>query len=157
MTPDQALRDIADRLDGAKATENDVRMLRAKLPAALMPDWLADVLKRYNLAGASFELGEDQDLSKLGAYVLWMPAGEMLVEANECEPGMTVVRSGFLPFGGCSVGSGDPYFFDMRQGSHDPPVVRIPHDYAGGKSYPLDRVELVLPSLSKFFSIASVE
>jgi hypothetical protein len=115
------------------------------------------MLKRYNLAGASFELGEDQDLSKLGAYVLWLPAGEMLVEAIECEPGMTVVRSGFLPFGSCSVGSGDPYFFDMRQGAHDPPVVRIPHDYAGGKSYPLNRVELVLPSLSKFFSIAAVE
>jgi hypothetical protein len=157
MTLDQALQKIADHLDGAKVTESDIGMLRANLPAALVPDWLAEILKRYNLAGASFELSEEQDLSRLGAYVNWMPPQEILIEANECEPGMTVVRAGFLPFGGCAVGSGDPYFLDMRQGSRDPMVVRIPHDYAGGKSYPLERIELVAWHLSDFFTTATIE
>jgi hypothetical protein len=156
MTVDQVLREIANELQGAQATDNDIRMLRAKLPAALVPDWLADMLRRYNLAGADFELSEEQDLSRLGAYILWMPPAEMIVEASECEPGMTVVRTGFLPFGTCAVGSGDPYFLDMRQASHDPPVVRVPHDYAGGRSYPLERIELVAPSLSRFFGTATI-
>src|ERR1700693_3275841 len=117
MRLEQALQQVEGYLDGAKATENDIRMLRAKLPAALVPDWLADLLRRYDLAGTDFELTEEQDLSRLGAYVLWMTPTEIIVEALECEPGMTVVRSGFLPFGGCPVGSGDPYFLDMRQGS----------------------------------------
>jgi hypothetical protein len=156
MTLDKALQEIADHLGGTKASDGDIRLLREKLPAALVPEWLADMLKRYDLAGADFELTEEQDLSQLGASISWMPATEMIVEANECEPGMTVVRAGFLPFGTCTVGSGDPYFLDMRQGSRDPPVVRVPHDYAGGKAYPLDCIELVAPSLSRFLTTAAI-
>jgi hypothetical protein len=80
----------------------------------------------------------------------------MIREACDLEPGFTVVRAGFIPFGGCAIGTGDPFFFDMRSGSNDPPIVRVPHDYAGGDTYPLDAIELVAPSLSEFLKTAKI-
>jgi hypothetical protein len=155
-TLDEVLQAIADDLDGVTATESDIRLLRSRLPAALVPDWLVDVLERYKLAGTDFRLTEEQDLSGLGADVMWLSAKHMVGEACDLEPGVTIVRSGFLPFGGCGAGSGDPFFFDLRNGSNNPPVVRVPHDYAGGESYPLDAIELVAPSLTTFLKTAEI-
>jgi hypothetical protein len=156
-TVDEVLRAIADDLHGTTATDSDIRLLRARLTVALVPDWLVDALKRYNLAGTDFSLTEEQDLSGLGADVVWMTPKQMIKEACDFEPGFTIVRSGFLPFGACSVGTGDPFFFDLRDASDDPPVVRVPHDYAGGESYPLDAIELVAPSLTAFLRTAKIE
>ncbi|MBV8753355.1 MAG: SMI1/KNR4 family protein [Hyphomicrobiales bacterium] len=153
---DEVLRAIADELPGSTATDEDIRLLRARLPAALVPDWLADALRRYRLAETSFGLTEAQDLSGLGAEVTWLLVKHMIGEACDMEPGFSVVRSGFIPFGQCGVGTGDPFFFDMRNGSNDPPVVRVPHDYAGGETYPLDAIELVASSLSEFLKTARI-
>jgi hypothetical protein len=153
---DEVLQAIADELPGSTATEEDVRQLRTRLPAALVPDWLTNVLRRYRLAGTEFDLTEAQDLSGLGAEVRWLPVKHMIGEACDLEPGFTVVRAGFIPFGGCAIGTGDPFFFDMRGGSNDPPVVRVPHDYAGGETYPLDAIELVAPNLSEFLKTAKI-
>ena len=153
---DEVLQAIADELPGSTATEDDIRMLRNRLPAALAPDWLANVLRRYRLADTSFDLTEAQDLSGLGAEVNWLPVKHMIREACDMEPGFTVVRSGFIPFGQCAIGTGDPFFFDMRGGSNNPSVVRVPHDYAGGETYPLDAIELVALSLSEFLKTAKI-
>lgn len=155
-TVDEVLKAIGDDLDGTTATDNDIRLLRARLPAALVPDWLMEALRRYRLAGTDFSLTEEQDLSGLGADVVWLTAKQMIGEARDLEPGFTIVRSGFLPFGGCRAGTGDPFFLDLRSGSNDPPVVRVPHDYAGGESFPLDAVELVARSLTNFLKTAEV-
>lgn len=153
---DEVLQAIADELPGSTATDEDIRQLRARFPAALVPEWLANALRRYRLAGTNFDLTEAQDLSGLGADVRWLPVKQMIGEACDLEPGFTVVRSGFIPFGGCAIGTGDPFFFDMRGGSQDPPVVRVPHDYAGGETYPLDAIELVSSSLSGFLKTATI-
>jgi hypothetical protein len=126
------------------------------MPAMLVPDWLANTLRRYRLAQTEFNLTETQDLSGLGAEVSWLLAKHMIREACDMEPGFTVARAGFIPFAGCGIGTGDPFFFDMRNGSNDPPVVRVPHDYAGGETYPLDAIELVAPSLSEFLKTAKI-
>jgi hypothetical protein len=150
-TPSQVLQRAADDLDGVAATDSDIQILRSHLPDNLTPDWLASLLREHKLAEAYFSLSADDDQSGLGADVIWLTARQMASEACEAEPGISVHPLGFLPIGACATGSGDPYFLDLRQGSNDPPVVRIPHDFAGGDSYPLDRIELVAESLSAFF------
>ena len=153
---DEILRIIANELNGNTATPADVRMLRDRLRPKLVPDWLVDALQRYRLAGTEFDLTEAQDLSGLGAEVRWLPAWQMTAEACDLEPGATILSSDFLPFGGCAIGTGDPFFFDLRDGSTDPRIVRVPHDYAGDETYPLDAVELVSPSLSAFLRTAKI-
>jgi hypothetical protein len=152
---DLVMKEIAQNLDGTTATEEDVRLLRSRFQESLVPDWLVALLRENRLAGVCFSLSENDDKSKLGAAVIWLTPTQIVSEATECQPGTSVVPLGFIPFGGCAEGSGDPYFLDMREATNDPPVVRVPHDFAGRGPYPLDRIELVTESLSKFLSKAT--
>jgi hypothetical protein len=154
MTPAEALQRIANDLCGRAATDEDIKLLVSHLPANFVPDWFARLLAEYKLGGVDFSLSKNDDCSGFGAGMIWLTAEQMVSEAIEVEPGISVVTSGFVPVGACALGSGDPYFLDLREGSDDPPVVRVPHDFAGGATYPLDRIELVARSLSEFFSHA---
>jgi hypothetical protein len=151
MTLNQRLQQIAPNLRGTFATDDEIRFLRARLSAAVTPDWLMSILKDYRLAGTCFTLSEECDNSGLSADVVWLTPEQVVSESHDAEPGISVLSFGFLPIGGCAIGSGDPYFLDLRQASIDPPVVRIPHDHAVDRPYPVDRIEVVSSSLSEFF------
>jgi len=121
-----------------------------------MPEWLVILLKENRLAGASFSLAGRDDVSGIGVELFWLTPAEILSEATECQPGLSVLPLGYVPVGCCEEGSGDPYFLDMREGSSDPPLVRVPHDFAVQQPYPLDRIELVVETLSAFFEKATL-
>lgn len=129
-------------------------MLTSRLGSRLTPEWLLSLLKTYALAGECFDLPSDADASGLGVTLLWLTPSQMASEAIESEPGMSVASLGFIPIGACAEGSGDPYFLDLRQGGADPPLVRIPHNFAVQQPYPLDRIEIVTGRLSEFFTRA---
>jgi len=152
---DVVMQRISQKLHGVAATEDDVRLLRASLGDALVPDWFVLLLQDYRLAGVCFSLTDDDDRSKLGADLIWLTPSQIVSEATACQPGMSVTPLGYVPVGACAVGSGDPYFLDMREASDDPPVVRVPHDLAVEDPYPLDRIELVAESLSAFLDKAT--
>jgi hypothetical protein len=152
---DLAIKGIAQILRGSAATEEDVRLLRSRLNTSLVPDWFVALLRENRLAGVSFSLAEYDDESKFGAELLWLTPTQIVSEATECQPGTSVVPLGYIPVAGCAEGSGDPYFLDMRAAANDPPLVRIPDDFAGKGPYPLDRIELVTETLSKFLSKAT--
>ena len=122
------LKRLAVNLAGAVATEDDVRLLTSRLGSRLMPDWLLSLLKTYPLAGEYFELPSDADGSGLGVALIWLTPSQIVSEATESQPGISVARLGFIPVGACAEGAGDPYFLDLRGGTVDPPLVRIPHD-----------------------------
>jgi hypothetical protein len=111
------LRQINARLSGAAATDAGIRLLRSSLHPDLIPDWLVNTLSENRLGGVCFSLDASNDVSGLGAYLLWLTPAQIVSEATECEPGLSVVRSGYIPVGGCAEGSGDPYFLDMRTAS----------------------------------------
>jgi hypothetical protein len=146
----------SQKLDGALADKEAIQELQEKLPVALAPLWFIALLENYKLAGVNFSLSENDDLSGLGAEMLWLTPKQILSEAFEAEPGALALKLGFLPVGGCALGSGDPYFLDLRKECNDPPLVRVPHEYAGNETYPLDMIELVTQTLSDFFKQASI-
>jgi len=152
---DFVVKEITQKLHGSAATEKDIRLLRLCLQANLVPDWFVGLLRENGLAGVCFSLSANEDQSKLGAEVLWLTPTQIVSEATECQPGISVVPLGYIPVGACDEGSGDYYYLDMREASHDPPLVRVPHDCAGRGPYPLDRVELVAESLSNFLGKAN--
>jgi len=154
MKLNDVLQKIAVKLRGASASDGDIQLLKSRLPRALVPDWFIQLVTDYKLAGACFSLNKEDDDSKLGAKIIWLSAEQIVSEAIDVEPGISVLSSGFLPIGACGLGSGDPYFLDLRRSSNDPPLVRIPHDYAAIHPYPLERVEVVTPTLADFFSKA---
>jgi hypothetical protein len=109
------------------------------------------LLRAHPLAGVSFSLDQEHDESGIGAEVIWLTPAQMVSESVECQPGKSVQSSGFITIGACAEGSGDPYFLDLTNSSDDPPLVRIPHDYASSGPYPLEKIEIVTSSMSEFF------
>ncbi|WP_316189376.1 hypothetical protein [Bradyrhizobium sp. SZCCHNS1054] len=156
MMLDLAMQQISQHLRGSTATEDDIRLLRSGFDPHPLPDWLIIMLRENRLAGTYFSLDADIDKSKIGAEVLWFTPAQMVSEATECEPGISVVPHGYIPVGGCAEGAGDPYFLDLREVRDDPPLVRVPHDYAVQRPYPTERIELVSDRLSEFFSKAKL-
>jgi hypothetical protein len=156
MTLDLSLRSIDPNLLGTRATDDDVHLLKSRLPSRLTPDWLMALLRGHALAGVGFSLSADHDESGIGAEVIWLTPEQMVSESVECEPGRSVLSYGFLAIGACAEGSGDPYFLNLSNPSDDPPLVRIPHDYAVSVSYPRDKIEIVTSNLSALFRNSSI-
>jgi hypothetical protein len=85
---------IAQNLHGLAATEEDVRLLRSRLHESLVPDWLVSFLRAHRLAGVCFSLSKHDDKSSLGADVIWLTPAQIVSEATECQPGISVVPLG---------------------------------------------------------------
>lgn len=151
MTVKDALAQLADRLDGRVATDVEIELLQTSLPSRLVPEWLLEAIREHKLIGSYFCLDEQSDPSGLGVDMKWLTPEQMLSEAIEYEPGMSIWPLGFMPIGECEKGSGDPYFLDLREvDSTDPAVFRVYHDMARTGAYPSEGVAMVSPRLSKF-------
>lgn len=106
------------RIDSAAANKLSQQL-------AVPEQWLSWMVS-YPIADAEISLSEQDDLSGLGVEIMFMDDKDILVEAKECYPGLVSTNQGYIPFGACALGSGDPYFFRLADGA----VVRIPHDSA---------------------------
>lgn len=158
MNSIQAMHEKLKKFNGNKISEADVRELRRQLPDVVTPVWLMSILENYPISGACFSLDEGKDKSGFGVEARWLMPNEIVEEALLAYPGKLVIELGYLPFGSCLIGSGDPYFIKVSGGVNDSSVVRIPHDFAtkDGK-YPEDKIEMVCPSVYDFILNAAAE
>lgn len=117
----------------------------------LVPDWFLNLCTERNLAGSTFSLAEESDLSEMGVELKWMTAEQMVDEATNAYPGIAAIKKGYLPFGSCLEGSGDPYFLKVGKEHNDTPVVRIPHDAIINEEVDESKVEIVAANLVEFF------
>ena len=155
MTLNETLTKFEYKFRGRIATEAESDYLRSSILGSLLPTWFLDVILSYKLIGSRLSITQHADQSSIGVEMLWLTPEQMISEANDVEPGLTVCSNGFLPIGICASGSGDPYFLDFRDiESTDPAVIRIRHDLAGEGAYPPVGLELVAHSLSSFFLVA---
>jgi len=155
MKVEEILNGLADKLNGRKISESEKKMLINELGSKLVPDWYLDILCNHPLAGTSFSISEDKDLSEMGVEMKWLDPSQTLNEAKESYPGIIAINYGFLPVGMCLEGSGDPYFLKI-DGSVDPEVVRIYHD-SDDETFFKDGIDLVCGSLGDFFIKSYVE
>lgn len=151
--------ETAAALKGTYASDDDLSVLRSKFPLGAVPEWFMALLKEFRLGRASLLLSESDDMAGLGADLYWFRPEDIISEAFDYQPGISVLGTGFLPIAGCAMGSGDPYFLDLRVSMIDPPLVRILHDFVpfDGRPFPPEGIELVSRSLSAFFAKATVD
>jgi len=143
MTPAQ-LQQLGGRtLEGAEAEK-----LRAQLPG--LPAALLSLLVNRPLVGAKISVDPAAERSGLGVEMQWMTPSQMEDEATEAYPGIVAVPRGYVPIGICLEGSGDPYFFRVKDGA----VVRIPHDAAAENDLDESRIELVAESVDQLLEAA---
>jgi hypothetical protein len=139
--------------NGRRIIAEDEKRLSAALPGRV-PKWYLDFVSKYPIIGTLWTLGEGDDISSLGVELKWLSPDTVVEEMTIMEPGKTAFGQGFLVFGGCELGSGDPYFIDLNGESTDSPVVRIYHDSCNNGKFSKEGVAIVCESLSQFLGKA---
>lgn len=103
-----------------------------------------------NLVGVEIEIPESEDRSELGAEIVILDDAGILSEATDLYPGIEATRHGFIPIGGCSIGSGDPYFIRTSEGAGGA-LYRIYHDKVFEDEFP--EAQAVTKVLERFDDI----
>jgi len=100
----------------------------------MIPKYWLDFIDSHNLQGVSVSIGEDDDLSGVGAELQLLTESQSIDESSNCWPGIGVAKDGFVPVAWCSVGSGDYYYINSNDGPNGP-LYRIYHDAVGPSGY----------------------
>ena len=109
----------------------------------MIPEYWKKFIEENDLVGRAFEISEEDDLSGMGAEFQIMKPEDTIDEAENFYPGLIVKKDGFLPVGGCVIGSGDPYFINTREGRNGS-LYRIYHDSVMDENYDGDEAVVVV-------------
>jgi hypothetical protein len=110
----------------------------------MLPGHWLQFVERHKLIGKAASLGEDSDLSTLGAEMQFLTEAQSNDELANSWPGIGVAGDGYVPVAWCSIGSGDYYYINSNDGPNGP-MYRIYHDAVGPNGYdPNTAVERVL-------------
>jgi hypothetical protein len=103
----------------------------------MLPTYWVQFIESNQLAGQTVCLGEDDDLSKIGVDMQFLSEEQSAEELNTLWPGIRVGRDGYVPVGGCLIGSGDQYFLNVNDGPNGP-LYRIYHDAVYEEGYDVE-------------------
>ena len=99
-----------------------------------MTDYWRTFLEQHHLVGREISVPEDSDVSGIGIEIEILDEQGSQSEQTGYYPGIAVAAAGFIPVGGCGIGSGDPYFINVRDGEGGP-LYRIYHDEVVDQHY----------------------
>lgn len=110
----------------------------------MIPDYWKDFIESNGIIHAEVEIPKSRDLSKVGAEFQIMSAEDSEDESKNFYPGLVVRKDGYIPVGSCSIGSGDPYFINEKDGKNGA-LYRIYHDSVFDENCDKEKaIELVL-------------
>ena len=93
-------------------------------------DYWKQFVHEHDLVGREADVPEPDDLTGVGVGIEILSEDNAREEAEGALPGMAGARDGFVPVGGCSFGTGDPYFINVNDGPGGP-LYRISHEDVG--------------------------
>ncbi len=108
-----------------------------------MPPYWQMFLEQHHLTGKEFSIQVNNDLSGVGASIEIFDEQGVHAEQTTLYPGIGVSIAGYVPVGGCTIGTGDPYFINTRDGEGGP-LYRIYHDEVVDEHYDPARAIAVL-------------
>jgi hypothetical protein len=117
-----------------------------------LPTYWQSFIESNALVGGRTSIPEDKDLTGVGADIYWFTDEQAREEKEEFYPGIAVAKHGFVPVGGCDMGSGDPYFICAADGAGGP-LYRVYHDSVREDGF--DRSEAVAVVLQDYRAILS--
>jgi hypothetical protein len=112
------------------------------LKSDLFPEYWKEFVNKNNLEWAEIEFpwpdedgadGED-DLNVI-VEILDDKTAER--EAYELWPGIGILKDGYIPVGGCGIGSGDPFCINKNDGKNGP-LYLVDHERVGLDGYDKD-------------------
>jgi len=108
-----------------------------------MPPYWKAFVEQHQLIGRELSRPIEADLSRVGAIIEILDDANSLDEQTNFYPGIGVASSGFVPVGGCGIGTGDPYFINIRDGEGGP-LYQIYHDEVFDEQYDAEKAMAVV-------------
>jgi len=93
----------------------------------MVPSYWLKFITEKSLVGADVEIPWEDDDQMTHSIEIFNEKN-CIDEAINYWPGIGVTKDGFVPIGGCSTGSGDPYFINTNDGENGP-LYQIYHDF----------------------------
>jgi hypothetical protein len=110
----------------------------------VQPQYWQDFISQNNILYTEISIPEENDLSEVGTDLEIFDEKTTSEEASLFYPGLVVIKDGYIPIAGCSIGSGDPYFININEGENGS-LYRIYHDSVFEDGYNVnDAVDKVL-------------
>lgn len=112
---------------GRTASKADINELEGIIKRKL-PEWYFELYSTIPIIDAEFGVQENEPDDKYDgvSYLMWGDIKSVIQESTEFEPGISVLKDGYLYIASCSHGSGDPIFINVN--TEEPKVFRIYHD-----------------------------
>jgi hypothetical protein len=112
---------------GKTASESELAKLERKLKIKL-PEWYIELYTTVPIIDAELGIQEDEpDEDYDGvSYIICGGVDDIIDESTKYEPGISVLKDGYVFLASCSHGSGDPIYIKLS--SKQPSVFRIYHD-----------------------------
>ena len=115
-------RSIKAKQAGSSLNQEQINTIQKAMDMEL-PNWYVEMMLNYNLTNIEFTFLEDEYKSDIAIS----DYDTILSEINEAHPGLDIKPMGFVNFGTCLQGSGDPIFINLKE-NNNPAVIRIYHD-----------------------------
>jgi hypothetical protein len=123
----------------------------------MIPQYWKSFVKQNSLVWKEIEIPEHVDMTEAGAEFEILDEEGICREAEDLYPGIAVSKDGFVPVGGCSIGTGDPYFINQYDGLGGP-LYRIYHDMVGEDGYDRDEaVDVVIENYTEILKYVITE
>lgn len=121
-----------------------------------MPHYWQTFIEQHQLTGRELSIPVESDLSGVGAKIEILDERGISAEQTCIYPGIAVSKAGFVPVGGCCIGTGDPYFINTRDGEGGP-LYRIYHEEVADESYDAARaIAVVLKDYRELLKYADI-
>ncbi len=117
---------LKPKLTGARISDEETILLRELHVKYGFPKILMDWMQHYPLSNTIFKYREAA--TGLEHVFRWLTPDHARSEIEDTYPGVVVAQLGYIPVGGCLVGSGDPYFVRDR-GDGELLLVQISHHF----------------------------
>jgi len=118
-------RSIESNQQGKRLDVEQIALIQESMEMKL-PDWYAAMMLNHDLIDIEFEYLECED-EGMKSSISISNFNTIQSETNEAYPGLDIKSMGYINFGTCLEGSGNPIFINLKE-NHNPSVVRLYHD-----------------------------
>ena len=91
-----------------------------------LPEWYKKLMHESSIVDIEFDYSEYEDAEGYESSIAISDFEIIMSETNDAYPGCAIKELGYVNFGDCLQGSGDPIFINLKE--ENPKVVRIFHD-----------------------------
>ena len=118
-------RAIESKQKGKRLDVEQINLIQKSMGMEL-PSWYIEMMLNYSLVNVAFEYLEYEE-EDITSDISISDYNTILSEIDEAYPGLEVKSMGYINFGICLQGSGDPIFINLKE-NNNPSVIRIFHD-----------------------------